>query len=150
LSDSSQLIATAHLKTLYIFISILLLIPIIIWPIPTLIFQNPMLNEYILPKWAMSMVILLIAAVVMDGLLASLNDPKKIPRVILWVAIMNLLILQAQNQAWLLAMLFLLHSFRSAYFLFTSQEKKCWWTTLAWLRDIASTMIILVWIGALF
>jgi hypothetical protein len=125
----------------------ILLIPIIIWPIPMMIYQNPMLNEYILPKWSMSMVILLVAAVVMDGVLASLNQPKRITSAILWVAIMSLLILQTQNQAWLLAMLFLLHSFRSAYFLFTTQEEKCWWTNLAWLRDTSSCIIVLLWIA---
>jgi hypothetical protein len=108
-----------------------------------------MLNEYILPKWSMSMVILLVAAVVMDGVLASFNDQKKITRAILWVAIMNLLIFQTQNQAWLLAILFLLHSFRSAYFLFTRQEKKCWWTNLAWLRDITAACSIFFWLNLL-
>jgi hypothetical protein len=114
-----------------------------------MIYQNPMLNEYILPKWSMSMIILLVAVMVMDGVLASLNQPKKLPSAILWVAMMNLLILQTQNQAWLLAMLFLLHSFRSAYFLFTTQEKECWWTNLAWLRDITAACSTFFWLSLL-
>jgi len=142
--------AAPQLKTVYIFISIILFMPILIWPIPMLIYHNPVLNEFILPKWSMSMILLLVTSVVMDSLLYCIREPQKITNAIIWVAAISLLILQNQNQVWFLALLFLLHSFRAAYILLQHKETSYWWSTFSWGRDITTACIIFLWQATLF
>ncbi|MDX8380918.1 MAG: hypothetical protein R8M14_02260 [Ghiorsea sp.] len=131
-----------HLRTAYLFINILLFAPVLLWPIPMMIYENPSLNEFILPKWSMSIIILLVTSTVMDSILQYLGNPKKLTQSILWVGMINLLIFPNQNQVWFLAALFLLHSFRSAYILYQNSQELQAWVGIAWARDIIMACII--------
>jgi len=134
-----------HLRTAYLFISILLFAPVLLWPIPIFIFDNPMLNDVVIPKWHLSIIILLIASVAMDSVLSQIKSASQAIYTSLWIALVGFIIIQNPNQHWLLALVFLVHSLHTAYFLFLGQSEQKWWLWSAWLRDISATVIIILW-----
>ncbi len=145
--SSSQTLSAQQqqLKTIYLLIHLILFIPVLLLPIPILIFQNPMLNEFILPKWSVSITLLLMASAVMDSFLHHFNQQEKVLSAVLWVSLMSLFILQNLGNAWFLALLFIFHSMRSAFILLkkSMDDTKPY---MPWLRDIATSLIILCWL----
>jgi len=133
-----------HLRTAYIFINILLFAPVLLWPIPTFIFDNPMLNDVVIPKWHLSIIILLIASLAMDSILLNIKSYNQAIYTSLWFAVIGFIIIQNPNQYWLLALVFLIHSMRSAYYLFQRQNEQQWWLWLSWTRDISAAVIVFV------
>jgi len=134
-----------HMRTAYLFINILLFAPVLLWPIPTIIFDNPMLNDVVIPKWHLSIIILLIASLAMDSILSRFQNSNQAIYTSLWIALVGFIIIQNPNQHWLFALVFLTHAMRSGYYLYLDQCKQKWWLWPAWLRDISATMIIFVW-----
>lgn len=137
--------APNHLKSAYIAINIILIAPVILWPLPTLFFDNPMLTDAIIPKWHLSIIILLIAATVMDSMLYSINNTRQVIYTTLWIFVVSILSLKYQDNTWLLALLFLAHSFRTAYDIMLDKQDY-WWLKLSWARDIIASLWLLFWL----
>lgn len=139
------------LRLAYILISITLFLPVLAWPLPMLLFDNPMLAKVIEPAWFLSSVVLLICAISMDSMLYIISDRKQAFDAMLWVAIPAMLALYAfqnQNNTWMIALIFLAHSFRSAFPLLQKREnQKLWWLWLAWCRDTTAAVTILLWLS---
>lgn len=138
-----------HLRVAYILIHTVLFIPVLLWPLPTLIFQNPMLYDIFIPTWLTCIVIQLLVATVMDSMLYQISNFKQAVDATLWVALMamfSISILQQHKSAWIFGILFLIHSLRAASKLMQSQHQQTsWWLWFAWGRDITSAIIILAW-----
>ncbi len=138
-----------HLRLAYILTHTVLFIPVLLWPLPTLIFQNPMLYDIFIPTWLTCIVIQLLVAVAMDSMLYQVSSFKQALDATLWVSLMAMFsvsTLQKHESAWVLGVLFLIHSFRAAYKLMQADHQQTsWWLWLAWGRDMTSAVIILFW-----
>ncbi|HID36205.1 MAG TPA: hypothetical protein EYP39_02335 [Ghiorsea sp.] len=146
MSEQQQGFPHQHLKSAYQFISLILFSPILLWPVPILLFQNPMLDDVILPKWHLSIIIMLIACIAMDTILTGVKNFHQSINATLWLIVPSILIMQNQQYTWLLAMLFLAHSLRSATHLFKNNTRQQWWLPIAWFRDISASTVILLWL----
>ncbi len=145
MSSSQTLSAQQQLKTMYLLIHLILFIPVLLLPVPILIFQNPMLNEFILPKWSVSITLLLMTSAVMDSFLHHFNQQEKVLSAILWVSLLSLFILQNLGNAWFLALLFIFHSMRSTFILFKNSVADTK-PILPWLRDSSVALVIFLWL----
>ncbi len=138
-----------HVRVAYILTHTVLFVPVLLWPLPTLIFQNPMLYDIFIPTWLTCIVIQLLVAVAMDSMLYQISSFKQAIDATLWVSLMamfSISTLQKDESAWVFGILFLVHSLRSASKLMqTGQTQTSWWLWLAWGRDITSAIIILLW-----
>jgi len=138
-----------HLRLAYILTHTVLFIPVLLWPLPTQIFQNPMLYDIFIPTWLTCIVIQLLVAVAMDSMLYQVSSFKQALDATLWVALMAMFsvsTLQKHESAWVFGILFLIHSLRAAYKLMQADHQQTtWWLWLAWGRDITSAIIILLW-----
>jgi len=137
-----------YLKVAYILTHTVLFLPVLLWPLPTLIFQNPMLYDIFIPTWLNCIVIQLLVAVAMDSMLYKVSSFKQALDTTLWVALMTMFsisTLQKHESAWVFGILFLVHSLRAASKLMRSEQQTSWWLWLAWGRDMASAIVILVW-----
>jgi len=141
--------APRHLRVAYILTHTVLFLPVLLWPLPTLIFQNPMLYDIFIPTWLTCIVIQLLVAVAMDSMLYKITNFKQAIDATLWVSLMAMIsisTLQKHESAWVFGILFLIHSFRAAYKLMRAeQHQTSWWLWLAWGRDITSAIAILIW-----
>ncbi len=124
--------------------NIILIAPVVLWPLPTIFFDNPMLTDAIIPKWHLSIVILLIASVAMDSMLYSIKNTSQVISATLWLFAASVLSIQSQDSAWFLALLFLAHSFRSGFRLITESNTQLWWLKIAWYRDIFITLFLFI------
>lgn len=142
-----------HLRLAYILISVVLFLPVLLWPLPILIFENPMLADLLLPTWLLCVALLLITSVTMDSMLYGLSNFKQVIDATLWVSFFAMIIistLQKQDNAWLLGVFFLIHSLRAAFFLLKlADKKKDWWLWLSWGRDTITATIIFFWVTLL-
>jgi hypothetical protein len=148
IQDASTTHAVNHLRSAYILSHAVLFIPVLLWPLPTLVFQNPMLYDIFIPTWLVCIVIQLLVAVAMDSMLYPLSSLKQAIDTTLWVALMvifSISTLQNHQSAWVFGILFLVHSLRAASRLMRNQPQTAWWLWLAWSRDITSAIVILVW-----
>jgi len=140
-----------HLKRAYILIHIVLFLPVLLWPLPIVIFGNPMLADRLFPTWMLCVAVQLMVTVGMDSMLYRVSSFKQGIDTALWVslfAIFTISTLQRHESAWLFGVLFLIHSFRAAYPLLKAQPSaNHWWLSLAWLRDITTTFIIFFWLN---
>ncbi|MDQ6977807.1 MAG: hypothetical protein Q9M75_06815 [Ghiorsea sp.] len=138
-----------HLRLAYILIHTVLFLPVLLWPLPTLIYNNPMLHDIFIPTWLICIVIQLLIAVGMDSMLYQVSSFKQALDTTLWVALMAMLsvsTLQKDESAWVFGILFLIHSLRAAFKLIqTENPQTSWWLWLAWGRDITSAIVILFW-----
>jgi len=105
-----------------------------------------MMTEAIFFKWHLSMVILLIASVAMDSMLYSIKNNNQVISATLWLFAASMLSIQHQDDAWLLALLFLAHSFRSGFRLTSKNNVKEWWLNIAWSRDIGTAIAMMTWL----
>ena len=105
-----------------------------------------MLNDLILTKWSASITLLIMTSAVMDSFLHHLNQQEKVLSAVLWVSLISLFILQNLGNAWFLALLFILHSMRSAFILLQKDKMNDAKPYIPWLRDIAISLIILCWL----
>ncbi len=86
---------------------------------------------------------------VMDSFLHHINQQEKVLSAVLWVSLMSLFILQNLGNAWFLALLFILHSIRSAFMLLMNKDShKNKLTQIAWVRDIMASLVIFFWFSA--
>lgn len=105
--------------------------------------------DVVLPKWHLSIIIMLVTCITMDTVLYGVNSLKQSIHAISWLTIPGIIIIQHQDYTWLLAVLILAHSLRSAYMLLFCMEHKSWWVNTAWLRDIVTVIIVLTWLQVL-
>jgi len=142
-----------HLRTAYILIHTILFLPVLLWPLPTVIFNNPMLHDIFIPTWLTCIVIQLLVATSMDSMLYPISNFKQAIDATLWVALMAMLsvsTLQKDESAWMFGVLFLAHSLRSAAKLIQAgKQQEAWWLWLAWGRDITTAIVIFIWSAAL-
>jgi len=132
-----------HLRLGYILISIMMLMPILIWPMPMLLFDNPMLAENLAPCWFLSIALCLLVIISIDTMLYCIASFKQAIDATLWVsivAIFSMPAVQDQNIT-IFALLFGVHALRSGLRLFIHQTH--WWLWLAWVRDSIITVILL-------
>ncbi|MDX8383036.1 MAG: hypothetical protein R8M45_03070, partial [Ghiorsea sp.] len=90
--------------------------PVLLWPTPMLLFQNPMLPELLTPTWLLCTTFLLLYAVTADTILYGINTLKQAIDASLWItlfAVFSISAVQSQGGSWMLAMLFTLHAMRS-------------------------------------
>ncbi len=85
-------------------------------------------------------------SVVMDSFLYHLNQHEKVISAVLWVGLMSLFILQNLGNVWFLALLFVLHSMRSAFILLKKSTLDDTKPILPWLRDSTVAVIIFLWL----
>ena len=139
-----------HIKLTYIFISIVMSLPVLLLPVVMFIFHDPMITDTLAPIWAICIALLLMTSVSMDTLLYGAQSLKQAFYAILWVCLSAILIVSAiqnQNDFWLLGILFLVHSQRSGYHLLIRDESSnFWWLWSAWSRDITAVVIIFIWL----
>lgn len=142
-----------HLRLAYILIHTVLFLPVLLWPLPTLIFNNPMLHDIFIPTWFICIIIQLLVAVGMDSMLYQVSSFKQALDTTLWVALMAMLsvsTLQKDESAWIFGILFLIHSLRSASKLIQAEKHpSSWWLWLAWGRDITTAFTFFVWLSLL-
>ena len=85
------------------------------------------------------------ASAVMDSFLYHFNQQEKVLNSVLWVSLTSLFILQNLGNAWFFAILFLLHSVRSAFILLQKGKTNETMTYIPWLKDIMASLIIMCW-----
>ncbi len=135
-------------KRTYILIHLVLFIPVLLWPVPAMIFQNPMLMDSIMATWLICIAVQLMVSVSMDTMLYPFTSFRQSMEAALWVcvfAIATISQLQRLDSAWLFGILFLMHSVRAAHLLMGEKNNVYWWLWLAWGRDIASATVIFLW-----
>jgi len=134
-----------HLRLGYILISIMMLMPILIWPVPMLLFDNPMLPEKLAPSWFLSIALCLLVIVSIDTMLYGIASFKQAIDATLWVSIAAICTMPAvQDQSIVLfALFFGVHALRSGCRLFMHQTH--WWLWLAWSRDTAIVFTLLLY-----
>ena len=122
--------ADTYLKRAYILINIVLCIPVFLWPLPILIFENPMLVSKLMPTWTICVAVWLLIAVSMDSMLYRVLSFKQAIDSALWVSLFAILIistLQKYESAWIFGVLFALHSIRAAiHLLKANRSAKDW------------------------
>ncbi|MDQ6989985.1 MAG: hypothetical protein Q9M19_08900 [Mariprofundaceae bacterium] len=133
----------------YVLITIMLMMPVVLWPAPIFIYDNPMLADILTPTWLLCSTFLLLSAVIIDSMLYGMDSLKKSIDATLWISLFAMFAISAvQNQggSWLLAMLFLLHALRSGLRLcWQKNTAHMWWLWLSWSRDTAAALTLLAW-----
>ncbi len=136
-----------HLKSAYFFISAIVFAPVLLWPAPMILYNNPMLGGVILPKWHLSIIIMLLTCVAIDTMLYPIQNFAQALQATLWISLFSIFILQNQHNTWFLAVLCLIHSLRSGWRLWQHKEHSSWWLQLAWARDLAAALVVFVWLS---
>jgi len=138
-----------HLRLAYILISVIMFLPVLLWPVPILLSNNPMLPEALKSTWFLSAVLLLTTAVCMDTILYGISSIKQAIDATLWITLFSIIAvsaLQNQHNIWIISILFLTHALRSANHLLNTQKTSdMWWLWLAWSRDMLAAVSILIW-----
>ena len=141
-----------HLRSAYILISFIMFMPVLFWPVPLLLYDYPVVTatNILKPTWFLSISLLLMTVVSIDSILYGIKSRTQAIFAMLWIstlAMISIIALQNNNHSWLLAVLFLTHSFRSGYRLFFIQKKvPVWLLGLAWGRDITTSLTIFFWL----
>ena len=137
-----------HQQLGYILISIAMYLPVLLWPLPLVLYDNPMLAENIAPTWFLSSALFLLCVVSMDSMLYVFNKQKHALDAMIWVSMFTLMAVfafQNQHNIWFIAILFFTHALRSGYLLLIGGNNH-WWLWTAWTRDISTAITILMWI----
>ncbi len=136
-----------NLRTSYAAISIAMLLPVLIWPLQTIIddSHNPGLDmRYI---WFIAASALLLCAVTTDSILAYQPNTLWPFFTTAWIFLISMAIstaLRVSFGAYILACLFAIHVIRSAIRLW--RDDKSWWLWTAWGRDSAASLGLFTWI----
>jgi len=137
-----------YAKLAYLLTSVILAMPVLLWPLPIFFFDNPMLADVLTPTWLLCSALLLVAAVVIDTVLYGISSFKQAIDATLWIvifAVLSISAVQSQGGSWVLAMLFALHATRSGHRLFLHTQPQQWWLWISWSRDTSAAHILLVW-----
>jgi len=109
--------------------------------------DNPILEDKLFSAWVLVIAIQLMVTVSMDSMLYRISNFKQTINAFLWVSLFTLLVIstvQEHKSAWLLGILFLIHSLRAASRLINAEKASHqWWLWFAWKRDILAACIAL-------
>jgi len=145
LSQSNNPVNQAHLRSAYIAINIILAAPVLLWPLPLLLFDNPLLPQLIIPTWNICIIILLMSAVSFDTLLLMPLNKEKALSSTLWIVFMSLFIIQNYDHTWFLACLIFIHSLRSVQLILKGASSNKSLLYFAWVRDVSISSSIFLW-----
>lgn len=130
-------------KSTYILVSVMLSVPVFFWPLLIFIGMTPSFGVDVVAYWLLAAGVVLVAAVVADSVLLGCSTYLLSVSSMLWVLAATYtvaLAIRHDESAWLLGLLFLLHSFRSAYLMW--QGRSDWWLWPAWCRDMALSVAV--------
>lgn len=129
----------------YIWLSAALFLPLLLWPL-LLAGVAPEAYAQVSENWLLSAMVLLLAVVVADSVLAIAADGRSLLSACLWILLVSAMlpfIRHAVWSGWLLAVLFSLHALRSAVPIW--QGKEDWWHWPAWVRDGVAALVMFYW-----
>ena len=132
----------------YLLISLALAIPVMLWPLPLFIGMTSVVDATIEKSWLIAVSALLVAATVADSIIAGASSLQQMLLHTTWVIITVAVIsvaLRESGGAYLLGMMFFLHSLRSAAGLWNHSSG--WWLWPAWLRDAGVALAIFLWLA---
>jgi len=130
----------------YLWISVALVLPVLLWPI-LLTSATPTAYAEIAQNWLLSAAALLLAAVIVDSVLAGAASMEAVLSSCIWILFAAALIpfiSHAPRAGWILAMLFAIHALRSTLTIWRQQEQ--WWHWYAWGRDSATAAAMFLWV----
>lgn len=137
----------AEYQEVYLLISIILLLPVLLWPVMlmTNITLKPSIN--FASYWQMASVSLLVVATTADSMLTVFaNKSQSLFLFTVWILGIGLLGTWAINEPdfnIILGLLFFIHSSRSARLLWRGSSD--WWLWPAWIRDILACVAVFLW-----
>ncbi|MFC1545864.1 hypothetical protein ACFL4I_00415 [Pseudomonadota bacterium] len=132
----------------YLLIWLAVTIPIMFWPLPLFVGMTSAVVGTIEKIWLIAICALLLSAAVSDSVINGTRSPLQMLGDALWVMISVAVILgvfRASAGAYLLGMMFFLHSLRSASGLWSHNSG--WWLWPAWLRDTGMALAIFFWLA---
>ncbi len=130
----------------YLLISFVMAIPVLLWPFSLLVGLEPSFGINIAENWAVSAAVMLLAATVADSIFSGAVSVRQVPDHIAWVVVTAAVIpvvLHASNSAYLLGMMFFIHSLRSSFALWHGADH--WWLWPAWIRDSSMALVLFFW-----
>ncbi|PIQ30024.1 MAG: hypothetical protein CO186_00920 [Zetaproteobacteria bacterium CG_4_9_14_3_um_filter_49_83] len=132
----------------YLFLSLMLAFPVFLWPLWLVIGFTPEFGVDIVEYWLIASGIVLVSAAVADSVLTGTSSTFSSVGNGAWILLATSVfayVLRHHESAWLLAAVFALHAGRSAYMIW--QGKPCWWSWMAWSRDVLLALVMFVWLS---
>ncbi|MDX8395894.1 MAG: hypothetical protein R8K22_05730 [Mariprofundaceae bacterium] len=134
-------------KQAYMLINLALAIPLLLWPILLQTGLSPAFGTDVFNNWNVAACCLLIAIVIADSVLTGTHSYTQTLQHALWIILIIAsvsLSLRTSSGSYLLALLFIIHSLRSAVPMW--QDRAVWWHRIAWVRDVLTASIMLYWL----
>lgn len=116
--------------------------------LPLSLFIIPTIDGAVEKSWLIAACLLLLAAAVSDSLLAGVTSLRQMLLHVIWISItvaVVSLVLRGSEGAYLLGIMFFLHTLRSAASLWCHDSG--WWLWPAWLRDTGMALCIFLWLA---
>ncbi|MDQ6955279.1 MAG: hypothetical protein Q9M20_07530 [Mariprofundaceae bacterium] len=136
----------------YLWVSIVLAMPIFLWPGSLLLGFTPSFGVTIEQNWIVAACSLLMATVVADAALSYRPHLSHAIGSALWVVVASSsisLVVRKPEMAWLIAMLLAAHSFHALHCLWRgTDDDKQWWHWVAWSRDSSTAFIMFFWLSS--
>ena len=131
----------------YLLISLALAVPVMIWPLPLSAGMISDVDGSVEKSWLIAISLLLLAAIITDSVIAGTTSLQQMLLHSIWIAITIAavtLVLRESGTAYLLGVMFFLHTLRSASSLW--RDSSGWWLWPAWLRDTGMALTIFLWL----
>lgn len=131
----------------YIWISMALAAPILLWPASSIYSYLPPMDDRLYHHWLLAAGTALIIAATADSILAAPNRLLQLIAATFWIVGSSSLLIMASETdigAWLLALGFLMHSLRAIRALLGPNAQ--WWHWAAWIRDSSLAVVMSVWL----
>jgi len=142
---------TCDKQQAYLWMSIALAVPVLIWPCFLILGFTPAFGVSIEQNWLISACCLLLVSIVSDSILGYQNRLRDALNLALSVMIATSVIsfaIRNPDSSWLIASLFGLRSLQAAYTLaFQKEADLPWWVWMAWWRDSSSAIMMLLWLA---
>lgn len=145
--SEDQTISSRGLKLYtYLLASFLLALPLILWPFLLIVPLEVPFAITIVENWAASAAVMLLTVTVIDSIFSCTKSLEQLITSIAWVVVTAVVlykVLYASNSAYLLGLMFFVHSLRSSSLLW--QGESYWWLWPAWLRDNSMALLLIFW-----
>ena len=136
----------------YLWVSIALLMPVVLWPLFLVFGFTPAFGVSIEQNWVIAASCLLMAATVADSILSYRQQLVHVVISAMWIMVISsviALVIRNETMTWLLASLFFLRSLHTMLPLWKQQDKNvAWWQWIAWYRDSTASLSIFLWLYA--
>ena len=132
----------------YLLIWLAVTVPIMFWPLPLYVGMTSVAAGTVEKIWLIAICALLLSAAVFDSIINGARSSLQMLGDALWVMISVAVIsgvFRESAGAYLLGMMFFLHSLRSASGLWSHHSG--WWLWPAWLRDTGMALAIFFWLA---